>query len=219
MEDSRCYLDKLDATQEGDLIEKEEDHEDFDEIFSENEKSCNYWEIKKYYSGKDLGEILPLPGIESGDIIEIRGKHQSGKTFLTVMCALKILQNYKEDEVIFFMSSNDCDVPYQLLLKDFGYNEEYIQSLLHRFHLYKIHDVEELSKSLNEIHEDKSLRDKRFSFIFIDINIEPYIYSCRADCPIEDDSVDGIKHAFKKLAKEQNKIVRNHAENCNIFMF
>lgn len=123
---------------------------------------------KYFLTGTALDTFLPLNGIKNGEIIEICGLTQAGKTFLMITCALNILANYKHEEVVFISTNFDLNI--EEIMKKGDLQMDETKQILSRIHIFKISTFFELITALSE-----EIIEKKASIIFIDTITVPLV--------------------------------------------
>jgi RecA/RadA recombinase len=162
---------------------------------------------QRFYTDTAFDELLDGKGIREGDIIEICGRHQIGKTTIVTTLALNILAKYPEAQIAFIDTKNDiqsANLHRTLLLR--GYDEESIvRNFFDRIILFQASNIFEFKTTLKTI--VKGEEDyKKVSFIIIDSITVPF-YHATPNLRQNMKLTSQIHQLIFALAKKMNKVV------------
>lgn len=164
-------------------------------------------EKSKYFLTETaVDELYGGRGIKAGDIIEVCGRHQVGKTLLVTSLALNVLTKYPESHIAFIDTKNDIQtVQLRRMLKLRGHDEDTIHTFFNRILLFNASNLFEFIDTLKTIIKGQS-DYSNVSFIFIDSITVPF-YHDTGNIRLTHKMTSEVHQLIFELAKTMNKVV------------
>lgn len=177
------------------------------EFFTPSEMIKEKRQIEPFFTDTAFDELFENKGIHAGDIIEICGRHQIGKTTIVTSLAVDILIKYPEAHIAIIDTKNDIQtsVLHRMLMLR-GYDEETVlKKFFNRILLFGASNIFEFLDTLKTIVKGESDYEK-VSFIFIDSITCPF-YHASGNIRLNMKMTSEIHQVMFELAKEMHKVV------------